>query len=175
MTTKARALSLVMIALLAPAPTAFAQAPASPATEAWNAVKAVSLASELEVRTKNGKRLRGRLLGVSDTTLRLSGRDEISELDRESILKIYRLLPKSDEFRRLSGGIGATAGGSAGLAIGLSAARGAGSSAAAISIPIGLALGAIGGYLIGSRLKSRMLIYDAGGQQTSKEPRATGS
>ena len=164
---KARTLAIGLIAtiLLAQPPAALTQGAKTPATDAWDVVKAVPAEAELEVRTKHGKKARGRLLNVTDTTLRLSHKDKIADVDRENILKVYRLLPKSDEFRRLTGGIGATVGGGVGLGIGLATNQrrpiGRGSSAAFVLIPVGTALGAIGGYLIGSRQKSRLLIYES--------------
>lgn len=164
---KARTLAISLIAtiLLAQPPAAMTQGARTPATDAWDVVKAVPVEAELEVRMKNGNKVRGRPLNITDTTLRLSHKDKISEVDRENISKVYRLFPKSDEFRRLTGGIGATVGGGVGLGIGLAANQrrpiGRGSSAAFVLVPVGTALGAIGGYLLGSRQKSRMLIYES--------------
>ena len=149
--------------LLAQPPVALTQEAAAPATDGWEVVKATPVEVELEVIMRNSRKVRGRMLSVSDATLRLSLKDEIIDLEKADIFRVYRLTPKSGEFRRLTSGIGASVGGGVGLAIGLSANRrsyGRGSSAAIVLIPVGTALGAVGGYMLGSRLKSRMLIYE---------------
>ena len=164
MKRKTLALFWLIAILLAQPPAALTQGTNVPATDAWEVVKATSVEVELEVMMKDSQKVRGRLLSVSDTTLKLSRKDEIIDLEKANILRVYRLIPKSDEFRRLTSGIGATVGGGVGLAIGLSTSRrsyGRGSSAAIALIPVGTALGAVGGYIIGSRLKSRMLIYES--------------
>jgi hypothetical protein len=156
--------SLVITILLAQPSAALSQELGPLATDTWDVVKSVPAESELEVLMKNGQKVRGRLLNVSDTAIRVARKDEIADLHKERILKVYRLLPKSNEFRRLTSGVGASVGGGVGLAIGISTNRrptNRGVSAAIILIPLSTALGAIGGYFIGSRLKSRMLIYNS--------------
>jgi hypothetical protein len=136
-------------------------------TDPWGTVKATSPGTELEVKLNDGKKLKGRLLEVSDTTLRLSRKDEIIGLDRVNILKVYQLSPRSDGFMRFATSTGATLGAGVGVAAGLSSLfRGPGfhgPSPRFILLPIaGAALGGIGGRVIAGRLKSRMLIYDSG-------------
>jgi hypothetical protein len=161
-------LGLIMLSLSAQPIVSLAQTTTATVDDPWDIVKTVPFGAELEVRLNNKAKLKGRLHTVSDTTLRLSRKNEIAELDRASVLKVYRLYPKSEEFKRLTSGVGATIGGGAGLGITLST-RGSGynrPSTSVILIPLaGLALGAIGGYLIGDRMRTRLLIYDAGQPQ----------
>jgi len=133
------------------------------AEEAWRAVLSIPPAVELDVRARDGRRVRGRLLGASEEALRISQPEAIVELGRADVARVYRVFQRPSELRRLLTGIGASAGGGIGLAIVLGAARGGGprSAASAIPIPLGMAAGAIAGYLFGARMRSRILIYEA--------------
>ena len=149
---------------------AVAQTTTDSGTDPWGAVKATPPGTELEVKLDSGKRLRGLLLDVSDTTLRLSRKDEITRLDRANVLKVYQLSPRSAEFKRLATSTGAALGGGVGVAVGLSSILRRpgfrGPSPRFVLLPIaGAAIGGVGGYVIASRMKSRMLIYDAGERQ----------
>src|ERR671933_94145 len=80
---------------------ALSQMPASNSVaDPWESVKALPAGMELEVKLYDGKKLKGRLLDVSDTGLRLSRKDEITVLERANISKVYELLPKSGDFNR---------------------------------------------------------------------------
>ena len=158
----------LLFSLACYAPTiALAQAKMNADSDPWDIVQATPSGMELEVRLDNGRRLTGKLLSVSDTTLRLSRRDEIAELHRDHVLKIYRLSPKSDEFRRMTRNIGALTG----TAVGLEVVKDKGAGFFAIPA-LGGALGAFGGYTAAKRMKSRMLIYDC---QPLKLPEARSS
>ena len=162
----------LLFGLLCHTPAALAQAAApNSVTGPWETVKAVPPGTELEVKLDNGTKLKGKLLEASDTTLRLSRKDEIAELDRANVLKVYQLLPRSGNFTRLATSTGAALGAGVGVAAGLSSLlRGHGSRSPSLRGPsprfiifplAGAALGGAGGYAIASRMKSRMLIYDA--------------
>lgn len=155
---------LIAILLVQP-PVALTQVPSAAITDAWEVVKATTDEDELEVIMRNGQKVRGRPLSVTDTSLRLSRKDKIIDLEKTDISRVYRLIPKSDEFRRLTSGVGATAGATVGLAIGLSTVRRSyGRRSAAlipVLVPVGGALGAVGGYILGGKVKSRLLIYEA--------------
>jgi hypothetical protein len=84
-------------------------------TDPWGTVKALPPGTELEVKLDDGKKLKGRLLEVSDTTLRLSRKDEITSLDRANLLKVYQLLPRSGEFVRFATSTGAALGAGVGV------------------------------------------------------------
>jgi len=160
---------------------AFSQTTTGAADDGWEVVKAVPFGAELEVKLNNRVTLKGRLHSVSETALKLSRKNEITELDRAKGMRIYRLYSKSEEFKKLTSGVGAAIGGGVGLTVAITAARGSGynrPSSGIVLIPlVGTAVGAIGGYMIGDRMKSRMLIYDseqrrqvAPGEPKSKEP-----
>ena len=126
----------------------------------------------MEVKLDGGKKLGGKLLEASDTTLRLSRKEEIIELNRANVLKVYQLSPRSGNFTRFATSTGAALGAGVGVAAGLSSLRRGpsfhGPSLGFILPLAGAALGGAGGYAVASRLKSRMLIYDAG-----RRPRVT--
>jgi hypothetical protein len=178
MFVKRLVLSLILFSLSTQPFVALAQTTTDTVIDAWEVVKEVPFGGELEIRLKDRASLKGRLHSVTDTTLKLSRKNEITVLDRANVLKVYRLYPKSEEFKKISSGVGATIGGGIGLAIGLSNTRSSGynrPSSSIFLIPlVGTALGAISGYLIGDRMKSRMLIYDDGHRQqvTSRDPKA---
>jgi hypothetical protein len=146
---------------------ALAQAAApNSVTDPWGTVKATPPGTELEVKLGGGKRLRGKLLDASDTILRLSRKEEIVELNRANVLKVYQLSPRSGNFTRFATSTGAALGAGVSVAAGLSSLfRGPGfrgPSPGFILLPLaGAALGGAGGYAIASRMKSRMLIYDS--------------
>ena len=165
---RARLRSLLTLGLLYSlvcyAPTiSLAQAKMNPDFDPWDIVQATPSGSELEVQLDNGTRLTGRLLGASATTLRLSRRDEIAELQRDHVVKIYKLSPKSDEFRRMTRNVGALTG----TAVGLEVVKDKGAGFFVVPA-LGGALGAFGGYAIGNRMKSRMLIYDSQPRQLAE-------
>ncbi len=149
---------------------ALAQLTTDSGTDPWGTVKATPPGTELEVKLDDGKKLRGRLLEISDTALRLSRKDEITTLDRASVLKVYQLSPRSGEFKRLATSTGAVVGAGVGLSAGLSSLfrrpSFRGPSPRFLLLPIaGAAIGGAGGYVIASRMRSRMLIYDGGQRQ----------
>jgi hypothetical protein len=166
---KRSVLSLILLIFLTQPIIALAQAKTDSITGAWEVVKATPFGVELEVTVNDGRKLKGKLLSVSDLCLKLSRKNEITELGRDEVLKVYQLSPKSDEFKKLLKGTGAGIGAGIGLVIGISTARGSGyrgPSSSILLIPVfSSALGAIGGYLIGDRMRSRLLLYDAGQRQ----------
>ena len=122
----------------------------------WDIVQATPSGTELEVQLHNSTRLKGKLLTASATMLRLSRRNEIAELHRDDVRKIYRLSARSDEFRRMTRNVGALTG----AAIGLEAVKDR-QSGYFLLPALGGALGSFGGYAVGNRMKSRLLIYDS--------------
>src|SRR5262249_36959060 len=83
----------------------------------WDAVQATPSRTELEIQLDDGTQLKGRLLTATAGMLRLSRTDEIAEVQRERVVKIYQLSPKPDEFRRLLRNSGTMAGVAGGLEI----------------------------------------------------------
>ena len=140
----------------------FGQTKSLASSDPWMIVQSIPYATELEVQLNDGQKLNGRLLAVSDTTLRISRKREIAEVNRDDIRKIYQLFTKSDEFRRMARNLGAITGASTGLEIVKDQGFGY------FLLPaLGGTFGAFGGYAVSKRMKSRMLIYDAQPQQLS--------
>ena len=154
-------------------PPALSQTPApGSAPDPWATVKAVPTGTELEVKLVDGKKLKGRLLDVSDAGLRLTRKDRLADVSRADVLKVYQVSPVPGTFGRVVAGAGAAVGAGAGIAAGLSVLHKPsfrGPSARFILLPVaGAAAGGIGGHLIARRMRSRMLIYDAGQRAPAK-------
>src|SRR4051812_24786198 len=81
---------------------ACAQTTVNASSDLWDAVQATPSRTELEIQLDDGTQMKGRLLTVTAGMLRLSRTDEIAEVQRDRVVKIYELSPKSDELRRLA-------------------------------------------------------------------------
>jgi hypothetical protein len=114
--------SMVLLILLANANTIIAQNVSGAARE-WEGVKALVTGEKLSVRLKDGKKVEGTVRNVTDTVLSLTRGAATSDLNRESISKVYRLISRS-----------------AGRSVGKSTAMGAG-----IGFGVGAGLGITGG------------------------------
>src|ERR1044072_2657210 len=79
----------------------FAQTTVNASSDPWDAVQATPSRTELEIQLDDGSQLKGRLLTATAGMLRLSRTDEIAEVQRDRIFKIYQLSPKPDELHRL--------------------------------------------------------------------------
>jgi len=167
MRSKALALSLVVITFLVSSPLALAQQTTQTSGE-WSIVKAISTGEKLLVKMKNGKQFQGRSAGVSDTRLALSEGSKVTEIERDNIQKIYRLVSKS--IAKSTGKatlIGAATGfgGGAGLGLVFGSYEDV-STAEAVGIlgllgaGIGAGIGAVSG-LIASTRKQKILIYES--------------
>jgi hypothetical protein len=96
---------------------AFAQATANASSDQWDVVQAAPSRAELEIQLDDGTRLKGRLLTATSEMLRLSRTDEMAEVQRDRVVKIYELSPKPDELRRLVRNAGTITGVAAGFEI----------------------------------------------------------
>ena len=77
-------------------------------------------------------------------------------MQRDRVVKIYELSPKPDELRRLVRNAGTITGVAAGFEIAKDKRAGF------FLIPaVGGTFGAFGGYALGNRIRTRILIYDA--------------
>ena len=92
----ARVVAFALIAMIARPQIIFAQAPPAPIRGSWDAVKAVPPGDQVSVRLRNGQKLNGWMISASDTVLTLEGRKNTTDLNREDVLKDYRLFKKSD-------------------------------------------------------------------------------
>ena len=144
---------------------AFAQTTVNASSDLWDAVQATPSRTELEIQLDDGTQLKGRLLTATAGMLRLSRTDEIAEVRRDRVVKIYQLSPKPDEVRRLVRNAGTITGVAAGLEITKNKRAGF------FVIPaVGGTFGAFGGYALGNRMRTRILIYDAHPRQVTESP-----
>ena len=143
----------------------FAQTTVNASSELWDVVQATPSRTELEIQLDDGTQLKGRLLTTTAGMLRLSRTDEIAEVQRNRVVKIYQLSPKPDELRRLLRNAGTITGVAAGLEIAKNKRAGF------FLIPAaGGTFGAFGGYAFGNRMRARILIYDANPRQVAESP-----
>jgi hypothetical protein len=128
-------------------------------------VQATPSRTELEIQLDDGTQLKGRLLTATAGMLRLSCTDEIVEVQRDRVVKILELSPKPDQLRRLLRNTGAITGVAAGLEIARNKRGGF------FLIPAaGGTFGAFGGYALGNRMRTRILICDANPRQVAESP-----
>jgi len=135
---------------------AFAQATANASSDQWDVVQAAPSRAELEIQLDDGTKLKGRLLTATSEMLRLSRTDEMAEVQRDRVVKIYELSPKPDELRRLVRNAGTITGVAAGFEIPKNKRAGFFLIPAAAGT-----FGAFGGYALANRMRTRILIYDA--------------
>jgi hypothetical protein len=155
------AISLVLTAILSLSPVTTAQ---TSTTGDWAALKSVGQGDKLEVKLKTGKTVKGRLTGVNDTTLSLTVSDRATDISRDDIQSVHRVMSKSATKSTL---IGAGAGAAVGAGVGAATSdnddfifsRG---QATAIVAGLGAGVGAIAGFAIGKTGRKRVLIYEAG-------------
>ena len=141
---------------------ALAQTTVNGTPDLWDAVQATPSRTELEIQLDDGTQLKGRLLTATAGMLRLSRTDEIAEVQRDRVVKIYELSPKPDELRRLVRNAGTITGVAAGFEIAKDKRAGF------FLIPaVGGTFGAFGGYALGNRIRTRILIYDANPRQVA--------
>ena len=143
----------------------FAQTTVNASLDLWDAVQATPSRTELEIQLDDGTQLKGRLLTATAGMLRLSRADEIAEVQRGRVVKIYQLSAKPDELRRLVRNSGTITGVAAGFEISKNRRGGF------FLIPaVGGTFGAFGGYALANRLRTRFLIYDANPRQVTESP-----
>ena len=85
-------IKIVLFVLLADASIAVGQT-SSP--REWEAVRAVAAGEKLSVRLKDGKKVEGTVRRVSDGLLVLNRGTSTVDLNRDSIAKVYHLVPRS--------------------------------------------------------------------------------
>jgi hypothetical protein len=156
--------AFALMAMFAKPQVALAQTPPAPIIGSWEGLKAIPPGDELRVRLRNGRTLKGRLTGVSDTVLTLSRGDITTDVTRGDALRIHRVITKSAKKATLIGlGVGAGVGG-IGSDAAIASAGGGGTPgeyglAVLIYVAMGAGVGALIGYIAGSR-KHRELIYE---------------
>jgi hypothetical protein len=135
-------------------------------TDDWSKVTALSGGSNLAVKQKNGKTIKGTLSSASDSALTLNARNGTVEIKRDDVRMVHEVIKKG------AGGKGALIGTAVGAGAG--AALGAiGDSQndnglekidhaviAGLTI-VGAGVGALAGYFIGRSGSKRVLVYEA--------------
>jgi ferric-dicitrate binding protein FerR (iron transport regulator) len=167
MKTRLAAICLSLI-VSAQAQLALAQSAQLSSDQAWELVKQTTLGEKLVVKLKDGKKLKGEKILVSDSELSLSIKNQqVAQFKRDEIRQVWRWLPPDPEKQRLYQGIGVGVGLLGGLAIAVAASRpgefcndcrgrGIGLTAAVVGTTIAGAL--VGRKLAGGK---RILIYHA--------------
>ena len=144
---------------------ALAQTTVNARSDLWDVVQATPSRTELEIQLDDGTQLKGRLLTVTAGMLRLSRTNEIAEVQRDRVVKIYQLSAKPDELRRLVRNAGTITGAAAGLEISKNKRAGF-----FLGPAVGGTAGAFGGYAFANRMRTRLLIYDANPRQVTESP-----
>ena len=126
----------------------------------WNNVKSVPPGDEIIVTLRNTQSIKGRLNVVSDALITLTKKKEQMNINRDEIVRVHRVLPKSAKGATLLGtGIGAIVGAGIGAGIGNDGYDDEGWAIAFLA-GVGAGFGAIAGFLIGSG-KLKVLVYEA--------------
>jgi hypothetical protein len=92
----AKVVAFALIAMIARPQIMSAQAPGAPTRGSWDAVKAVPPGDKVVARLRNGQTLNGRMISASDTVLTLERRKNATDVNRGDVLKVYRVVKKSN-------------------------------------------------------------------------------
>ena len=133
----------------------------------WSKVTALSSGSNLAVKQKNGKTIKGTLSSVSDSALTLSAKNGAVEIKRDDVRSVHEVIKKGSGGKGALIGAAVGAGAGAGLgAVGDANSNGFGGEKldnaffAGLTVA-GAGVGAIAGYFIGRRGSKRVLVYEA--------------
>jgi hypothetical protein len=117
----------------------------------WNDVRQLLVGEKIAVERKDGKKLRGKTVSVSDAELVLERKKRPETLKRDEVRKVWRIAPPSRVKQTIFGGLGLVGGILAGTFIavnlgfkqcgGSCADEGTGMIAALIGLPVAGALG----------------------------------
>jgi hypothetical protein len=167
MKTKLAAICLSLI-LQAQAQLALAQSSQLSSDQAWELIKQTTLGEKLEVKLKDGRKVKGEKILASDSELSLSIKNQqAAQFKRDEIRQVWQSLDPDPEKQRLYQGIGVGVGLIGGIAIAIAASRPGESCYDCRGKGIGLSAAVVGmttaGALIGRKLagRERILIYQA--------------
>jgi hypothetical protein len=136
-----------------------AQTPsASPTGQDWEKVKQVAANEELEVKLKNGRKVKGRLAGATDSELQISiKKRQPVPIKRDDVQKAWHLRPSNKTRKQASAGIGAITGFLIGLGVVVSRMEVQCGDCTGEKAAMGMAIigGLVGGALIGRQIGSR--------------------
>lgn len=130
----------------------------------WSKVTAVASGSNLQVKLKSGKTIKGSLSSVTDSGLSLTVKNAPVEIKREEVRTIHEVIKKG------GGGKGALIGSAVGAGAGAGLGVVADSTDNALEVHngvtaglavVGAGVGALAGYFIGRSGSKRVLIYEA--------------
>jgi hypothetical protein len=151
--------AFALMAVLAKPQITFAQVTPAPIKGSWDAVKAVPPGDKVVARLRNGQTLNGWMISASDTVLTLERRKNATDVNRGDVLKVYRVVKKSNTKGVLIGlGIGTGVGVLLGALAEPDNPEDPGLAAAVLGF-LGALIGAGMGAAISGRTK-RLLIYE---------------
>ena len=167
MKTKVAAIWLSLI-VSAQAPLALAQNAQLSSDQAWELVKETTLGEKLELKLKDGRKVKGEKVLASDSELSLTLKNQqAQQFKRDEIRQVWRSLRADPDKQRFYQGVGTGVGLLAGIAIAVGASRSDGSCYDCRGRAVGLVAAtfgmAIAGALIGRKLSGgkKLLIYQA--------------
>jgi hypothetical protein len=153
--------AFALMAVLTKPQITFAQVTPTPIIGSWEGLKAVPPGDEVSVQLRNGQKLKGRLISVSDTALTLARGNTTTDVSRGDSLRVHRVISKSAKRAALIGlGIGAGTGLGGTAIYAHSGGRGGEADLwALVAVVAGAGGGALIGYIMGSR-KQKALVYE---------------
>jgi len=89
--------AFALIAMTARPQIMSAQALPTPTRGSWDLVKAVPPGDKVVARLRNGRTLNGLMISASDTVLTLERRKNATDVNRGDVLRVYRVVKKSDK------------------------------------------------------------------------------
>jgi hypothetical protein len=134
----------------------------------WSKVTALSTGSNLAVKQKNGKTIKGTLSSTSDSALTLNAKSGPVEIKRDDVRAVHEVIKKGSGAKGalIGTAVGAGAGAAFGAIVDAQNENGFGGEkldnafVAALTV-LGAGAGAITGYFIGRRGNKRVLVYEA--------------
>jgi hypothetical protein len=158
---------LVTIVLLTSLLLSTVSAAAQGQTNDWSKVTALAGGSNLAVKLKSGKTIKGTFSSATDSALSLTVKNGPVEIKRDDVRAVHEIVKKGSGAKGALIGTGVGAGAGAGLgAIGDASndggfTEGFDNAAVAGLTVVGAGVGALVGYFIGRSKSKRVLVYEA--------------
>jgi len=130
----------------------------------WSRLNSIANGTKLSVKLKDGKKVEGTFVTVSDASLAMTVKNARKELRREDVATVHEVTGKSATKATLIGlGVGAGAGAALGIAVDASGDdfEKIDNVAAGVVTVLGAGVGALTGFLIGRSGKKRVLLYES--------------
>jgi hypothetical protein len=150
------------------APLALGQTPQLSSDQAWELVKESNLGETLELKLKDGKKVKGEKVLASDTELSLTLKNkQPAQFKRDEIREVWRSLRPDRSKQKFYQGVGTGVGLLAGLAIAIGASRSDRSCYDCRGRSVGIVTSIVGmtilGSLVGRKLSrgKKIMIYHA--------------